>query len=161
MKQQILAGLIITLFSTASYASIKDKKAMRAVDENIATEAAKVKTSCGNPALDVKVNWDEFKTMITKNTEKLANDRYKSQWVISHAGQRTVSVLEAVAGICKDDADYKEELAKLSKILVTPKADFTDSASEFTLDSNVLSVKSGHKMNRSASDFMKKIKALY
>lgn len=161
MKQKILAGLMIAVFSTSAYASIKDKKAMRAADTNIAEETAKVKASCGNPKLDVNVNWDNYKKMLAANESKLADDRYKSEWVITHSGQRTVAVLEALAQICKDDADYKEELALLTKIEVSAKQDFKDSNSDFTLKDTVLKVESGHKMTRSASDFVKKIKALY
>lgn len=161
MKHKILAGIIITLFSTASYASIKDKKAIRAADTSISAEVDKVKSACGNASLDVKVDWDDYKKMITANKDKLAKDNYQSQWVIAHSGQRTVTTLEALSAICKDDVDYKEEIAKLTKINVTAKDDFSDSASDFSLSDNVLTVDTGHKMSRNASDFSKKIKALY
>ncbi|MBB1279397.1 hypothetical protein [Pseudoalteromonas sp. SR41-1] len=161
MKQKILAGLIIAVCSSSAYASIKDKKAIRAADASIAEEVAKVKASCGNAKLDVNVDWDDFKKMAAANEAKLADDRYQSQWIMSHAGQRTVAVLEAVSEICKDDADYKEELALLTKVTVSAKQDFKDSKSEFSLDDTVLKVKSGHKMTRRASDFTKSIKELY
>ncbi|MBB1332029.1 hypothetical protein H5154_05400 [Pseudoalteromonas sp. SR44-5] len=161
MKHKILAGIIITLFSTASYASIKDKKAIRAADASISAEVDKVKAACGNASLDVKVDWEDYKKMIAANKDKLAKDNYQSQWVIAHSGQRTVATLEALSAICKDDVDYKEEIAKLTKINVTAKDDFSDSASEFSLADNALTVETGHKMSRNASDFAKKIKALY
>lgn len=161
MKQKIIAGLIIAVFSSSALASIKDKKAMRAADTSIADETAKVIASCGNTKLDVNVNWEDYKKMLAANEAKLADNKYKSEWVITHSGQRTVSVLEAIANICKDDADYKEELALLTKIEVSAKQDFKDSQSEFTLNDTVLKIATGHKMTRSASDFAKKIKALY
>lgn len=161
MKQKIIAGLIITLLSSTAYSSIKDKKAMRGADASIAAEILKVKAACGNPALEVKVNWDEYKTMIAANEEVIASERYKSEWVISHSGLRTVTTLEALSEICKDDADYKEEIALLTQISVLPKADLKDTNNEFSLKGNTLTVKTGHRNIRSVSDFSKKIKAVY
>lgn len=161
MKHKILAGIILTLCSTASYASIKDKKAIRAADTSILEEVTKVKAACGNSSLDVKVDWEGYKKMIAANKDKLAKKNYQSQWVMTHSGQRTVATLEALSTICKDDVDYKEEIAKLTKINITAKDDFADYASEFSLSDNVLTVNTGHYMSRNASDFTRKIKALY
>ena len=47
MKQKLIAGVVIALLSTTAYASIKDKKAMRAADANITTQVTKVKAACG------------------------------------------------------------------------------------------------------------------
>ncbi|MGO3345657.1 MAG: hypothetical protein ACTIM4_11010 [Marinomonas sp.] len=161
MKKVLLSTLVISLLSTTAYASVKDKKAMKAADAHITTEIVKVKAACGNPSLDVKVNWDAYEKMISANTDKLAKDNYKSEWVLSHSGQRTVATLEAMAKICKSDADYKEELAKVSKIEVAPKADFKDSKNVFSLKGSTMTVEAGHKMTRKADDFVKPIKALF
>ena len=161
MKYTLISSILITTLSTSAYASIKDKKAIRAANENIAAEVANVKKACGNSALEVSVNWEKYKTMITANKENLAKDNYRSEWVIGHSGQRTVATLEAMSKICSTDEDYKEEIAQLAKIQIIPKTDFKDSKSVFSLEEKVLTVKTGHKMTRSSSDFAKSIKALY
>jgi hypothetical protein len=165
MKNKILTGLAVTLlstvFSSTTFAAVKDKKAIRAVDAKIAEEVTNVKTACGNSSLNVTVNWDEYKTMISTNKETLKSEKYKSEWVIGHSGERTVAVLESISKICAADEDYKEELAKLTDIQVLPKASFEDTKSEFSLNGNTLTVKTGHKMTRSFSDFTTRIKDLY
>ena len=77
MKQKIIAGLIIAVFSTSALASIKDKKAMRAADASIAEETAKVIASCGNTELDVTVNWEDYNKMLAANEATLADNKYK------------------------------------------------------------------------------------
>lgn len=161
MKNKLLFGMVLLMASSTSYASVKDKKAMRNVDSNIVAEVSKVKSSCGNSALDVTVDWDSYKNMISSNSEKLNKDNYKSEWVISHSGQRTVAALEAITSICGSDEDYKEELAKLKKIKITAKQDFLDSKNNFTLSDNTLNIETGHKLTRRASDYTDKIKSLF
>lgn len=161
MKQKILSGLVITLLSTTSYAAIKDKKAMKAADAAITAEIVNVKAACGNPTLEVQVKWDEYETMISANEAAIVSERYRSEWVISHSGVRTVTTLEALSKICKDDADYKEEIAQLTQIQVVPKEALKDTNNDFSLNDTILIVKTGHLNQRSVSDFSKKIKALY
>lgn len=161
VKNKLLFGMVILMASSSVYASVKDKKAMRIVDNNIIAEVNKVKSSCGNSALDVIVDWDSYKSMISSNDANLKKDKYKSEWVISHSGQRTVAALEAIATICASDEDYKEELAKLKNIKITAKQDFLDSKNNFALSGNTLNIETGHKMTRSASDYMDKIKSLF
>jgi len=161
MKTKLLTAAICTLLATTAHAGVKDKKAIKAAEAGIATEISKVQAACGNASLDVSVSWDGYKAMIKENAEEIKSDRYKNEWVYSHGGQRTISTLESLAKICADDEDYKEEIANLTKIVVTPKASYEDYKSEFTLDGTVLSAVTGHQMTRSASDFTKRLKALY
>lgn len=163
MKAKIIAGILTAVIATSVSAGIKEKKMMRSVDENITAEIAKTKAACGNAELNVNVSWDKFTAMITANAEKIKKNRDKPVWVLSQAGKRTVSTLEALAQICNKDADYKEEMAKITTIIVEPKEDFLDYYSAYSLnaDSTELTALSGHRMTRSASDFKKRLKELY
>jgi len=149
------------LMATTATAAVIDKKAIRAADANIAEQVVIMKSDCGNSALNVNVVWDDVKGMIKANKEALKSDNYKGVWVLSHIGERTVAALEAMSKICKDDADYKEELAKVTNITVKPKAKFDDSKSAFSLDDSTITIESGHRMTRSASDFITPIKDLF
>lgn len=149
------------LMATTATAAVIDKKAIRAADANIAEQVVIMKSDCGNAALEVNVVWDDVKGMIKENKEALKSDNYKGVWVLSHTGERTVAALEAMSKICKDDADYKEELAKITNITVKPKAKFDDSKSAFSFDETTITIESGHRMTRSASDFVTPIKNLF
>jgi len=161
MKKLILMTVIASAISTSAVASVKEKKAMRSVDESIVKAIVKVKSACGNPALDVNVSWKDFKQMIKANKEALKSDNYKSEWVISHAGERSISTLEALSKICKEDADYKEEIANVTKIVVKPKAKFEDTKSAFSIEGTVITVESGHSMTRNLFDFIKPLKSIF
>jgi len=161
MKNKIVLGLFIAAVSSTATAGVKDKKAIRAAEANITAAVTKTIAACGNDALEVNVSWDDYKSMIASNKDAIAKKRYKSQWVISQGGDRAVSTLDALAKICASDADYKEEIANLTNIAVNPKADFSDTKSEFLIDGQVLTTNAGHYATRKASDFVKKIKAVY
>ncbi len=161
MKKLLMATLITAMAATTVNASIADKKAIRGADAKIATEVAATKAACGNAALGVSVSWDNVKSMITANSDKLKSKNYQSQWVISHVSDITVSTLQALSKVCKQDADYKEEIANIKSFTVNPKMDFGDTKTEFALKANVLEVSAGHYMTRSSSDFIKSLKALY
>lgn len=161
MNKKILTAVICTLLTTTVHAGVKDKKAMKAADAGIITEVEKVKAACGNTALEVAVSWDAYAAMIKANEATLTENREQTQWVYAQGGQRTISVLESLAKICSEDEDYKEEIANLTKVVVTPQPNYGDYKSEFTLDGTVLHAKTGHRMTRSASDFTKRLKALY
>jgi len=138
-----------------------EKKAIRAADENIAAQVEKFKADAGSAELTVTVDWNAVGQMISENTDALASDSYENVWVLGHTGERTVAVLEAMSTICNDDADYKEELANITSIVVKPKAKFDDSKSEFSIDGTEITIESGHRMTRSASDFVEPVKALF
>jgi hypothetical protein len=162
MKKTLLVIATTSLFiATTATAAVVDKKAIRAADANIAKQVAVMKSDCGNTSLEVNVVWDDVKGMIKTNKDALKSDNYKGVWVLSHTGERTVAALEAMSKICKDDADYKEELAKVTKVIVKPKDKFDDAKSAFSFDENTINIKSGHRMTRSASDFVTPIKDLF
>lgn len=161
MKNKIVLGLFIAAVSSTATAGVKDKKAIRAAEANITTAITKTIAACGNDDLEVNVAWDDYKDMIKSNKDAIAKKRYKSEWVISQAGDRTVSTLGALAKICASDTDYKEEIANLTEIIVKPKADFTDTSSDFSVDDDLLLTNAGHYTTRKANDFVKKIKAVY
>lgn len=161
MKKKLLVGIIATVLATSSYAGVKDKKAMRGADESVAEQVEKVVASCGNSELAVTFEWDAYKAMIKSNKDLLKSERYKKEWVISHAGERTVATLEAMSKICNDDADYKEEIANLTKIVIKPMANLKDYRGKFELDETTLTINFGHMMTRSPGDFVSPIKELF
>jgi len=161
MKKILLIAVISSVLATSAYAGVKDKKAMRSVNEDITSELKKVKSHCGNPALEVKVSWDKFKTMIKANKDALAARNYKGEWVISQTGERATAALEAFTKICKEDADYREEIAAITQIIIEPKPKFKDTESSMTMKDTVLTIESGHHMSRNLFDFIKPIKSLF
>lgn len=160
-KTMLVIATTSLLLSTSVMAGVAEKKAIRAANANIVAQAAKTQSECGNAALEVSVDWDKVDAVIEGNKEALKSDNYKGVWVIGHTGERTVAALEAMSTICKDDADYKEEIVNLIKISVKPKAKFDDSKSEFSIDGTEVTIESGHRMTRSASDFIEPVKALF
>ncbi|MFT7681523.1 MAG: hypothetical protein ACI935_000990 [Moritella dasanensis] len=161
MKNKIVLGLLIASVSVTATAGVKDKKAILAAETNIKAAITKTIAACGNDDLEVNVAWDEYKDMIKANKDAITKKRYKSEWVISQGGDRTVSTLDALTKICASDADYKEEIANLNEIIVKPKADFSDTSSDFSIDDEALITNAGHYTTRKAGDFVKKIKAVY
>lgn len=161
MKYTLLTSVLLATLSTTAVAGVKDKKAIRAADAKVAEQVIKTQKDCGIAKLDVVIAWDKFKKMAADNKAVFEEKRYQKQWLMSHAGDRTASVLEAMGQICKDDADYKEEIALLTNIVVEPQAKLSDYRSSFVLDGTTIKVTSGHYMTRRASDYTKPIKALY
>ncbi|MBV1910027.1 MAG: hypothetical protein KUG78_12040 [Kangiellaceae bacterium] len=166
MKIKIAASILALSVAAGAHAGVKDKKAIRAADAAITAAAANTQAACGNKTLAVTVNWDQFKTMFSSNAAELKKRNEKLVWVLSHAGQRTVASLESMAKICNDDPDYKEEIANVSVIYVDSQPKYNDYRSAFSLaeikdGSTAITIKSGHSMTRSASDFTARIKALY
>ncbi len=160
MKKVIIAG-VLTCVSMASWAGVAETKAKRGADEVILQAASKVQQACGNAELTVTVSWDEFDSMLAANKTQLAEKQYQDAWVLNHTGERTSALLESMAAICSDDADYQAEIAKLTSVVVVPKGDFADTKTDLALADNSLTVQSGHYMRRTASDFTDRIKALY
>lgn len=161
MKYRFLVAVLTIFITVTATAGVKDKKAMRDADEKITKQLVITKNHCGNSNLNVEVSWNKFKSMAESNQDLLKSKGYKSQWIMNHTGERTISVLEAMSKICSADSDYKEEIALLTKIIILPKASFDDSKNKFSLEGNILTVLSGHRMSRSYSDFIEPIKSLY
>lgn len=63
--------------------------------------------------------------------------------------------------ICQDDADYKEEIAAVSSIMIKPKAELKDYNSEFNLDDTTINITFGHMMTRRASDFVNLVTEMF
>ncbi|MCE2593862.1 hypothetical protein K6Y31_03430 [Motilimonas cestriensis] len=160
MRNIMLAG-VLTCVSMTSWAGVAETKAKRGADEVISQSANKMQQACGNTALTVTVNWDEFDSMLAANKAQLAEKKYQDAWVLNHAGERTSALLDSIAAICNDDADYQAEIAKLTAVVVMPKGDFADTKTDLALADTSLTVQSGHYMRRTASDFTARIKALY
>ncbi|VAW65372.1 hypothetical protein MNBD_GAMMA09-2948 [hydrothermal vent metagenome] len=132
MKKIVLSVLLVAI-SFAAQAGIKDKKAKKAATESMNAALTKVKTACGNAKLEGKIDWANWDTY---KYEKLSGNKAKNE-VIQAAGVLLEGVLGEVAELCKD-ADYKEELAKITTIAISGKADQTSSYVEFKLDGNTL-----------------------
>jgi hypothetical protein len=83
--------------------------------------------------------------------------------VYSESGNRTVIVLEDLAKICADDADYKEEISKLNSIVVGSKPKYDEYKSVFNLsdDGLVLSIETGNHLTRNKGHYTKTLMNLY
>ena len=161
MKKIIALTLMTAAISGTAFAGVAEKKAMRAADEALAAQAATTAQQCGNASLMVEVDWDGINAAIEANAAWLTEKRMDASNLINELSQRSVSTLEALAKICADDADYKAEIALLSKVSIKTKAEFSDYKSEFELAGEELVVYSGHYMTREANDFVARLKALY
>ena len=160
-KTMLVIATTSILLSTNAVAGVAEKKAFRAADANIAKQVIKTISKCGNVTLDVSVNWTDVTAMIKANKEALQADKYAGKWVISQTGDRTVSALEAMAKICEEDEDYKEEIANVAAIIVNPKAKYSDTRNTFSINDTSITIESGHRMTRNLFDFIKPIKALF
>lgn len=161
MKKLLAVALLSATAASSAFAGVAEKKAMRHADEMLAAEVQKIQTACGNEALSIEVSWDEVKDSIAANADLLKDKRMDGKAVINEMANRTVSTLESLAKICADDADYKEEIANLTNIVIKAKDDFSDYKSEFTLEGTTLTTLNGHYMTRSRDDFTNRLKALY
>jgi len=161
IKMAVVALTVSVLTSMTANAGMAEKKAMKKADAAVAEASAKTKAACGNASLATKFSWDKFTAMAAANEAKLKEKDHQASFLITHAGDRTTETLISLANICEKDADYKAEIAKLTSVVVEPKADFNDAHSEFALNGSVLTISSGHYYQRSADDFTKKLKAMY
>jgi len=159
--KKITFVFLASLLASSVSAGVAEKKARQAAEEGIASAQASMKSACGNANVEVVIAWDQVDAMITKNSALIAEKNSKSEWIYAEVGDRTKATLEALGKICAEDADYKEEIAKLTKVSVTPKEKYDDVDSVFALDGTTLNVQNGFYMSRSASDFVGPLKALY
>lgn len=159
--KQMIAAAALCLLSAASHASVAEKKATRAAEEAAAQAAKATQQACGNAALSVTINWDALAETAKNSEAFMTEKKVEMVHLINDMGARTAATLESLAKICEKDADYKEEIAKLTQVNVKPKADGGDFKSEFKLDSTTLEIASGFYMTRTPSDFTERLKALY
>lgn len=159
--KQFIAAAALCLLSAASHASVAEKKATRAAEEAAGQAAKATQQACGNTALAVNFNWTAL-AETAKNSEAFMTDKkLEMAHLINDMGARTTATLESLANICEKDADYKEEIAKLTQVTVNPKADGGDFKSEFKLKDTSLEIASGFFMTRTPSDFTSRLKELY
>ncbi|MDH5649836.1 MAG: hypothetical protein OEY67_09285 [Gammaproteobacteria bacterium] len=130
----ILVGLTIVLTSTAAIAGIKDKKSMGESEKTIATATADAKKACGNPTLESKIDWSSWDKYDYKKLGKNKAD------ILRFTGGLAKSVLESLADLCKD-ADYKAEVAKITKLSFSGKDDPSEQYVAFALDGSTLNIK--------------------
>jgi len=161
MKKQLITGLILTVAAASAVAGVKEKKVMRAADAITTAQLAKTKVACANPNLTLDMGWDGFKTMTKVNKDALKKKRYYADRLMYDVGARTNSVLEALAKICSDDADYKEEIAAVTAIKVVPKPKVDDYRSSFSMEDSVITVTTGYYMTRDKGDYISPIKELF
>lgn len=161
MRSKIITALILSVTVTSAFAGVKEKKVMRAADIAVSAQLEKTKVSCANENLTVDMGWEGFVEMTNINKEALKKKRYLADSLMHDVGARTTSVLEAIESICIADADYKEEIASLTTIKVTPKAKVDEYRSSFALADNVITVTTGYYMTRAADDYISPIKELF
>lgn len=106
---------IIALCSTAS-ASVAEKKSMRSAEEKATAALDTAKKACGNKELAAQIDWDQFSKL------DYAKNNVKKEDALRWTGDRAQTVAEALANIC-NDADYKAEAQKLSKVKMAPNTD--------------------------------------
>jgi len=152
---------IAVLTAGIAEAGVAEKKARRAAEEKVAAEVVALKSNCGNADLQVQFDWDALDTMMEAEKAKIEKRSDKNQWVIEKLAKRTANVIKSLSQICANDADYKEEIAKLTTLQITPKASYEDFKSVFTLSDTSITVETGHVMDRSAGDFEARLLALF
>jgi len=162
MKIKLSAFILICVTATVANAGgVQEKKAQRAANEAIAAAADSMKAACGNQSLEASVAWDKVDAMAAANAALIESNNSKLEFMYSEVSERTTASIEALSNICSKDADYKEEIANLTKIIVVPKDKYDDYRSEFSLTDTTLTISNGWYMSRSASDFEDRLKALY
>ena len=160
IKKLALTAALATL-SCVSYAGVAEKKATRAAEENVAEAVASVKESCGNAKLDVTMDWAALDGVAAKSAKFMTDKKVEMAYLINDLGNRTVATLESLQDICEDDADYKEEIAKIEALDMKTKPEVEDFKSEFSLDGTTLVAHHGFYMTRTSNDFTTRLKALY
>lgn len=128
-------AILLASLSFSSYAGIKDNKAKKEVAETLKSAVANVKSACGNASLAGDIDWANWDTY---DYTKLSGNKAKSEVILS-----TKFLVEAladdIAELCKD-ADYKAELAKLTKLNFSGKKDQSSMYVDFKLNGTTLNM---------------------
>jgi len=135
MKKIVLSIVALMTVSFSAQAGIKDKKAMKTATEVMNSAIAKVKTSCGSSKLEGKIDWSNWDTYDYK---KMSIGRGKDA-VLTNAGTLLNGVIGEMATLCKD-ADFKEEIAKVTSIAVSGNKDQSYRYADFKLDGTTLNM---------------------
>ncbi|MCB9061329.1 MAG: hypothetical protein H6622_07395 [Halobacteriovoraceae bacterium] len=112
MKFVILT--IALALSSASFAGIKDKKAKKMATETATSEVSKFQEVCGASGVTLNIDFKNWESKY--DYKKLGNDKSK---VIGWVGSLAKEVLDKMWRLCKKDADYKAEIAKIKTIKVS------------------------------------------
>jgi len=110
VKKLCVAAVLVAMAASAQ-AGVAEKKATVKAVEKIEKAIEKTKAQCGNAHISYTVNW--------VNVLAFEDMEYARKRLISAAGGNAASVFKQLAGICKKDADYKEEIAKLTTVNFT------------------------------------------
>lgn len=147
------ALLSCLLFSTASFAGVAEKKAERALSDNLEEAVVQIKNDCANAALGKDLKVDEKFT---------AQD-------IKIAGENAKDFLKGIIKAC-EDADYKAEIGKINQINFSLTDNEKSSGSktkiygEISVANNAMNVALHTKRslaNGSSDTVVKAIKELY
>jgi len=121
--KKLLVILAISFSLSVSAGGIKIKKAIKAGNAKVTAELANVKAACGNTSLEVSIDWDKW------GTYKL--DAGKHETTLGYVATLVVNeVFGSMIEACKD-ADYKEAIAEVKKIVIGGKDNFSDTYIEF------------------------------
>jgi len=152
---------ILLVATTQASAGVAEKKARKAADKDTMAEVALMQASCGNAAMTITYDWGAYDTFLNRHAGAIEAKGTTGPFVIQKTALRTINVVKALTTICDNDPDYKEEIAKLTGITVSPKSDFEDFKSEFSLSGGVITALTGHQMHRAPSDFEARLKELF
>lgn len=156
---------VLALFITGiSYAGVKEKKAKRKFYEVTKVSVEKVKKLCGNKNIEIKLEDKSYTDFYKNNKTEIENDKGTEAFLYTYAQRNAEAMLEALAEICKNDADYKDEIAKLTVIKVFPNSKYKSNESVFSLEvegTKLVSKLSANPTSRSASDYIKKLKKVW
>ncbi len=128
MKLLVLLALLSVTIS--ANAGIKEKKIIKAALANAEAGVEKVKKACGNKNLTVTIEWS--------NWDSLEKDKLKCM----EASKNAVipEIFTFIEKVCLADADYKEELAKLTKLNISGKKDKDEMYAAFELKETTMNV---------------------
>lgn len=131
----VILPVALMALSFSAQAGIKDKKAMKTATATMTAAMEKAKTSCGNAKLEGKIDWSNWDTY---KYEDMSMNRSKDA-VLTNVGTLLEEIIGEIATLCKD-ADFKEELAKITTIAVSGKKDQTSMYIDFKLDGTTLNM---------------------
>ena len=162
MKLLILVGAALTL-SINVQAGVKEKKAIKKMQEGVTEMLKSTKKSCGNTSIEVKFDLKSYKDFYSKNEKKMKIKRDEERFLYGYAKRNTIAVLEALNTICKDP-DYKAEVAKVKVINITPNSAYDNNTSSFKLGNKGTALTASlitNQFSRRSSDFEDDIKKIW
>lgn len=156
--------VIVLIFSGALRAGVKEKKAIRVMQEQVEDAVKPVRRICGTQKLKVTFELAEYKSFFEKNKAEIMKDNGKEAFLYDYAGRNTIAVLNALESICKKDVDYKNEISKVEVIKILPNESYTNNDSKFELEKDgkvIVSKLITNATLRDASSFLKDLKNIW